>query len=133
MSQQHSPSLRSHPVVAIGARLPVSHVAEAQSFYTEVFDFQTEFSDGSTVAVLRCSQGYVLLTHDPEPPPNALSMLAARTPAALLLVPFCHSVAERLRARGLHVIHMPEPPWGGGQVDFVDPFGNRVSMYSLGG
>lgn len=120
-------------VFAVGARLPVNDLNEAVRFYTESFGFEVETSDGSTMGVLRSPQGRLLLTVEPAPPPMPPAARMANPPAALLLLPFCDSVAERLRSRGLHAELMPPPPWGGSRADFIDPFGNRISMFSLGG
>lgn len=113
--------------------MPVSSIGEAADFYTTQFSFIAEAGDGSTFAVLRSPGGHLLLAADASAIPKDAAELMAQPPVASLLVPFCDSVAERLRARGLAIAHMPQPPWGGARVDFADPFGNRIAMYSLGG
>lgn len=116
-------------IYRFAARLLVNDLRKAEEFYSEVFGF--EWMDGSTDAgylLIRSGENYLALIADvgstPEPP---------RQTGLVVMCPFPVSRVPAMERGGARVLKRHEPPWGGIQVDFVDPFGNELALYSTGG
>ena len=121
-------------VQAVGVTIPASNLKSALAFYSGELGFKVAFVDeaGGT-AVLGSNGGYIVLTPTAEVAAAPKDITHNDAPRALLLVPFCDRVGQRLEQSGFSTFPQPEPPRGGMLIDVIDPFGNRISLYSLGG
>lgn len=116
-------------VYRFAARLLVNDLHKAEEFHSRTLGF--ECMDGSSEAgylLMRSGENHLALIAEagslPDPP---------RRTGLVVLCPFPSSYAATLRQNGAQVLNRHEPPWGGTQMDFVDPFGNELALYSTGG
>ncbi|MBY0437041.1 MAG: VOC family protein, partial [Burkholderiales bacterium] len=119
-------------VKSVGVMLPVDDLAAAEAFYSGELGMERVFWDAGVLVLEGDGGGRLVLVHDVEKKTHEVSL---RTSAlrGVLLVSQCPRVARRLEELGLTVFPREEPSWGGLFIDFIDPFGNRLSLYSAGG
>lgn len=118
----------------LGARIYVSSLVEAERFYCGVFGFQMEYQGDATYVLVRVGDGHLalILACDAKSE-NGTHAAVGRDTGLVFTVPFHRRLLPTLVAGGAKVLGTREPPWGGMETIFVDPFGNEMSLFSVGG
>lgn len=116
-------------IYRLAGRLPVNDLRKAEEFYSKVLGFEwMDASDEVGYLLMRSGENYLALIADAGPLPDS-----PRKSGLVVMCHFAGSYAPVLEKHGARVIKRHEPPWGGVQVDFVDPFGNELALYTTGG
>lgn len=116
-------------IYRFAARLLVNDLHKAEEFYSRVLGF--EWMDGSSDAgylLMRSGENYLALIAE-----AGLKTDPPRKAGLVIMCPFAGSYAAVLKQNDAQVLSRHEPPWGGVQLDFVDPFGNEIALYTTGG
>ncbi|MEI7465292.1 MAG: VOC family protein [Burkholderiales bacterium] len=119
-------------VYSVGVMIPVDDLAAAEAFYSGELGMERVHWEDGVLVMEGDRGGRLVLVHDVAKHTKEASPRAS-VPRAVLLVSQCPLVALRLEELGLKVFPREVPPWGGLLIDFIDPFGNRLSLYSAGG
>ena len=118
----------------IGARIYVTSIAQAASFYSGVIGMEVVIEDDKAgYAVLKAASGHLILSSNIDEIPQLKEPADTRSTGVYILTPIHAHLRNRLKTMGCKIICLREPPWGGAETLFVDPFGNEVSLVSFGG
>lgn len=118
----------------LGGKLRVTDLRKAEAFYCDLIGLA--FAGGGepgNYVLAKAGRAYLALVVDQPDDDQTNSASLPHQTGIVIVTPFHSGLLDGMRRAGATIVKTVEPPWGGIETIFVDPFGNEVSLFSVGG